>query len=45
MKKIKVLGFVFFVGDIISEMGLDLFGWGYQALDLNHKREVFHSSF
>jgi len=46
MKKVfYVLGFGFFVGDIINGVVLGIFGWGYWALGPNCKREVFHSSF
>jgi len=46
MKKIfLVLGFGFFVSDVINGVLLSLFGQGYQALRLNHKREVFCSSY
>jgi len=43
MKKIfLVLGFKFYVGgDIISEVGLGLFGWGYRTLGPNHKSLKF----
>jgi len=37
-----VLGFTFFVDDIISEIDLGLFGQGYWALSINHNREVLH---
>jgi len=33
------------VGDVISGVGLHLFGRGYQALGPNCKRDVFCSSF
>ena len=33
------------MGDVISKVGLGLFGQGYRALDPNRKREVFRSSF
>jgi len=38
----SVLGFTFFVDDIISEIDLGLFGQGYWALSINHNREVLH---
>ena len=40
MKKNQVVGFEFFVGDVISWVGLSFFGWGYWALGPNRKREV-----
>jgi len=45
MKRFSVLGFVFFVGEVISEVRLGLFGRGYQILGPNDKREAFRSSF
>jgi len=36
---------VFFVGAIISGVGLGLLCWGYQALGPKCKRKVFCSSF
>jgi len=41
-KKFLVLGF--FVGDIISGIGLGIFGRGHQVLGPNCKRKVFCSS-
>jgi len=38
------LGFGFFVGDIVSGIGLGIFAQGFQALGPNCKREVFRSS-
>jgi len=33
------------VGDVISGVGLGLFGRGFRALGPNRKREVFHFQF
>jgi len=44
MKKI-FLGFGFFVGDVISGLGLGLFSLGYQALGINCKRKYFAEVF
>ena len=41
----NILGFNFFVSDIISGVGLGLIGQGYWVLVPNHMREVFCSSF
>jgi len=41
MKKF-FLRFGFFVGDVINEVCLGIFGQGYQALGPNRTRQVFH---
>jgi len=40
-KSCEALDFVFFVGDIISGVGLGIFGPGNQALGANAKNQVF----
>jgi len=44
-KNWKVYDFGFFVGDVISETGLGLFGWCHQVLGANAKSQFFDSSF
>jgi len=43
-KKIFVLGFAFFVGDVVSATDLGYFRQGYWTLGPNYKMEVFLSS-
>ena len=43
LKFLKGLDFSFFVGDIISGIGLGLFGRGHQALGPNCKNQFFDS--
>jgi len=38
-KKLIIWGFVFFMSDVISGIGLGLFIWGYQVFSPNRKRE------
>ena len=45
IKELESFGFGFFVGDVMSGVGLRIFGWDYLALGLNHKRQFFDSSF
>jgi len=39
------LDFAFFVGDVIIEVGLCIFGLGHQALGVNAKSQFFDSIF
>jgi len=41
----KVLELVFFVGDVISGVGLGIFSQGYWALGSNGNHQFFDSSF
>jgi len=45
VKKLEIFRFQFFVGDVISGVGLGLFGRDYQALGTNTKSQFSDSSF
>jgi len=42
---VESFGFCFFVGDVITGVGLRIFGRGHRALGANTKSQFFESSF